>query len=104
MNCFRIAGAALIAAGLSNGCKPDQARPRPPDQAVAPQDTAAAAAQVSVVAKDFQFSREQVPGRFCSLGRGGLEAGNYGLICFFPDTRDGKPHLVHGMMTNVKVG
>ena len=33
-----------------------------------------------------------------------LEAGNYGLICFHPDKKDGKPHLVHGMMKTIKVG
>jgi hypothetical protein len=45
------------------------------------------------------------------LDRGGrgsftadLAAGEYGLICFVPDGKDGKPHLVHGMMKNFKVG
>jgi hypothetical protein len=33
-----------------------------------------------------------------------LTAGDYGLICFVPDTKDGKPHLVHGMMKTIKVG
>jgi uncharacterized cupredoxin-like copper-binding protein len=33
-----------------------------------------------------------------------LEAGNYGLICFLPDAKDGKPHLAHGMMKTIKVG
>jgi len=33
-----------------------------------------------------------------------LTAGDYGLICFYPDTKDGKPHLAHGMVTNLKVG
>ncbi|MGH7508455.1 MAG: hypothetical protein ACREMZ_03165 [Gemmatimonadales bacterium] len=33
-----------------------------------------------------------------------LTAGEYGLICFVPDTKDGKPHLVHGMMQNIRVG
>ncbi|HET6779512.1 MAG TPA: hypothetical protein VFH26_11520 [Gemmatimonadales bacterium] len=33
-----------------------------------------------------------------------LQAGDYGLICFVPDSKDGKPHLVHGMMKNIKVG
>ena len=32
-----------------------------------------------------------------------LTAGNYGLICFVPDVKDGKMHLVHGMMKNLKV-
>jgi hypothetical protein len=33
-----------------------------------------------------------------------LAAGDYGLICFVPDPKDGKPHLAHGMMKNLKVG
>jgi hypothetical protein len=33
-----------------------------------------------------------------------LTAGNYGLICFVPDVKDGKPHLAHGMMQTIKVG
>ena len=32
-----------------------------------------------------------------------LTAGDYGLICFVPDVKDGKMHLVHGMMKNIKV-
>lgn len=32
-----------------------------------------------------------------------LTAGDYGLICFVPDAKDGKMHLVHGMMKNIKV-
>lgn len=32
-----------------------------------------------------------------------LTAGDYGLICFIPDAKDGKMHLVHGMMKNIKV-
>jgi hypothetical protein len=32
-----------------------------------------------------------------------LAAGNYGLICFVPDAKDGKPHLAHGMMQGFKV-
>jgi hypothetical protein len=32
-----------------------------------------------------------------------LTPGEYGLICFVPDIKDGKPHLVHGMMTQFKV-
>jgi len=27
-----------------------------------------------------------------------LTPGNYLLVCFVPDAKDGKPHLVHGMM------
>ncbi len=26
-----------------------------------------------------------------------LPAGEYGLLCFLPDTKDGKPHFMHGM-------
>jgi hypothetical protein len=33
-----------------------------------------------------------------------LEPGNYGLMCFVPDAKDGKPHLAHGMMKQIKVG
>ena len=33
-----------------------------------------------------------------------LSAGEYGLICFVPDSKDGKPHLAHGMMKTIKVG
>jgi hypothetical protein len=33
-----------------------------------------------------------------------LTPGNYGLICFVPDAKDGKPHLMHGMMRQVTVG
>ena len=32
-----------------------------------------------------------------------LPAGNYGLICFLPDAKDGKPHAVHGMAKDLKV-
>jgi hypothetical protein len=32
-----------------------------------------------------------------------LTPGEYGLICFVPDTKDGKPHLAHGMMTTIRV-
>jgi hypothetical protein len=32
-----------------------------------------------------------------------LTAGEYGLICFVPDLKDGKPHLVHGMIKTIKV-
>jgi hypothetical protein len=32
-----------------------------------------------------------------------LSPGEYGLICFVPDMKDGKPHLAHGMMKNIKV-
>lgn len=33
-----------------------------------------------------------------------LDAGEYGLICFVPDAKDGKGHYVHGMAKRVKVG
>jgi hypothetical protein len=33
-----------------------------------------------------------------------LTPGDYGLICFFPDVKDGKPHLEHGMIKAIKVG
>jgi hypothetical protein len=33
-----------------------------------------------------------------------VSAGEYGLICFVPDAKDGKPHFVHGMMKTIKVG
>jgi hypothetical protein len=33
-----------------------------------------------------------------------LPAGEYGLICFVPDAKDGKPHFVHGMAKLIKVG
>ena len=29
--------------------------------------------------------------------------GSYGFICFLPDAKDGKPHLVHGMINQFKV-
>ena len=29
--------------------------------------------------------------------------GRYGLICFLPDTKDGKPHLAHGMVREITV-
>ena len=32
-----------------------------------------------------------------------LAPGNYGLMCFVPDAKDGKPHLVHGMMKDFTV-
>ena len=32
-----------------------------------------------------------------------LEPGEYGLICFVPEMKDGKPHFVHGMMKQLKV-
>ena len=32
-----------------------------------------------------------------------LAPGEYGLYCFLPDAKDGKPHIVHGMITQVTV-
>jgi hypothetical protein len=32
-----------------------------------------------------------------------LTPGDYGLICFVPDVKDGKPHLAHGMIKQFKV-
>ena len=33
-----------------------------------------------------------------------LASGDYGFICFVPDAKDGKPHLMHGMIKQFKVG
>jgi len=33
-----------------------------------------------------------------------LTPGDYALLCFVPDSKDGKPHLAHGMMKTIKVG
>jgi hypothetical protein len=33
-----------------------------------------------------------------------LKPGNYALICFIPDGKDGKPHLAHGMLKQITVG
>ncbi len=32
-----------------------------------------------------------------------LAPGEYGLICFIPDSKDGKPHFEHGMVTKISV-
>jgi hypothetical protein len=32
-----------------------------------------------------------------------LAAGDYALMCFIPDSKDGKPHHAHGMMKPIKV-
>ncbi len=32
-----------------------------------------------------------------------LTAGNYGLVCFVPDAKDGKPHAMHGMVKDLTV-
>lgn len=33
-----------------------------------------------------------------------LAAGDYALMCFVPDSKDGKLHLAHGMVKTIKVG
>jgi hypothetical protein len=32
-----------------------------------------------------------------------MAPGNYALICFIPDARDGKPHFMHGMTKTITV-
>jgi hypothetical protein len=32
-----------------------------------------------------------------------LTPGEYGMICFFPDSKDGQPHFAHGMITQFTV-
>ncbi|MGQ0539379.1 MAG: hypothetical protein ACT4R6_10560 [Gemmatimonadaceae bacterium] len=32
-----------------------------------------------------------------------LTPGEYGLLCFVPDAKDGKPHVVHGMLSQITV-
>lgn len=32
-----------------------------------------------------------------------LEAGRYGLLCFVPDAKDGRPHFLHGMVSDFEV-
>jgi len=32
-----------------------------------------------------------------------LTPGEYGMICFAPDAKDGKPHFIHGMMTEFSI-
>jgi hypothetical protein len=32
-----------------------------------------------------------------------LAPGEYGLLCFVPDAKDGKPHFMHGMMTQLTI-
>jgi len=32
-----------------------------------------------------------------------LAPGRYGLICFFPDAKDGKAHYMHGMVKEFRV-
>ncbi len=33
-----------------------------------------------------------------------VKPGDYALLCFMPDAKDGKPHVAHGMIYNFKVG
>jgi uncharacterized cupredoxin-like copper-binding protein len=49
-------------------------------------------------------------GGISAMARGGvvyvpvdLAPGEYGLFCFIPDAKDGKPHIAHGMMTQLTV-
>jgi uncharacterized cupredoxin-like copper-binding protein len=32
-----------------------------------------------------------------------FDKGDYALICFWPDSKDGKPHFVHGMIKQIRV-
>jgi hypothetical protein len=32
-----------------------------------------------------------------------LPEGEYGLLCFIPDAKDGKPHFEHGMAKTTRV-
>jgi hypothetical protein len=32
-----------------------------------------------------------------------VKAGNYALLCFMPDAKDGKMHIAHGMIYNFKI-
>lgn len=32
-----------------------------------------------------------------------LTPGEYALLCFLPDTKDGRPHVAHGMMQDIKI-
>jgi uncharacterized cupredoxin-like copper-binding protein len=42
------------------------------------------------------------PGRSNTLSVN-LEPGEYALICFIPDHKDGRPHFMHGMMRQISV-
>ena len=33
-----------------------------------------------------------------------LEPGEYAVVCFLEDAKDGKPHFVHGMIQQIKIG
>jgi uncharacterized cupredoxin-like copper-binding protein len=52
---------------------------------------------------------EPTPG-MAGLGKGrtgsfttNLTPGKYGLICYIPDAKDGKPHSMHGMLQELTV-
>lgn len=32
-----------------------------------------------------------------------LTPGDYGFLCFLPDAKDGKPHVAHGMLQDIKI-
>lgn len=42
------------------------------------------------------------PGRVNTIALN-LEPGEYALVCFLPDHKDGKPHFMHGMMKQITV-
>jgi hypothetical protein len=44
-----------------------------------------------------------VPGK-SSFFEANLAPGDYGMICFVPDAKDGKPHVQHGMSKQFKIG
>ncbi len=56
----------------------------PPIEGIAGGTTAIAAGEVNVFQAD-------------------LAPGDYALICFIPDAKDGKPHAVHGMMRTITI-
>ncbi len=33
-----------------------------------------------------------------------MEPGNVAIVCFLADAKDGKPHFVHGIIQQVKIG
>jgi len=33
-----------------------------------------------------------------------LAPGEYAIVCFLPDAKDGKPHFVHGMIEQIRIG
>ena len=54
-------------------------------------------------AEDLLSTANQSPGVSIWVQIDNLEAGTYGLICFFPDEGDGLPHAYHGMYTIFEV-